>query len=273
MFMEFDQATYEKIDAYIFESLTGKEKEDFEKEIESNSALKKEVELNKALKSSISGEGWHLLNTDTHKEQINKIVDQRRSNEYVEIVNNLEGIGNQYFEKQKQKPAKSRKLIYFIGVAASVLLLFTMGYFNAQPSTDSLYTEYSEWSNLPSLTLQSNDTSILAKGEALFNTKQYEKAIALFSKNTEESPTINPYVLSYLGASYLELEDYDNALNTFDKLLNSNTLDSSKGYWYKAMVYLKQGDQDKTIEILNLITKNEQHYNFNKAKQLLKKLH
>ncbi|WP_034228494.1 tetratricopeptide repeat protein [Aquimarina pacifica] len=275
--MEFDQATYEKIDAYIFGRLTGKEKELFEKEIEGNIELKKEVILNKAVKASIANEDWTLLDHDLESDQVKHIASLRRSDVYTKKAFDLKNIGDTYFETLDQKPKRSKRLLYIaVTAAAAVLLIFFIGNYSSNPSTEALYAEYNNWDDLPSLTLQGDTTANLAKGEELFNKGAYQEVIALFTQNIEESQVahkeINPYVLSYLGASYLESGAYNKALETFNILLKNNTLDSSKGYWYKAMVYLKQGNREKAIEELKLLTNNKQHFNFDVAKRLLRKL-
>jgi tetratricopeptide (TPR) repeat protein len=75
-----------------------------------------------------------------------------------------------------------------------------------------------------------------------------------------------------LGVSYLEIGEYQKSLQIFNKLLKSDSLDSSKGYWYITLVYLKKGDKQKAKDTLLLILKNEKNFNFRKAEELFDKL-
>ena len=132
-----------------------------------------------------------------------------------------------------------------------------------------LYVAYNDVSDLPSLTTKGDDQGDLAEGERLFSEEKYAEVISLFDQSAYRQ---NPQVLEYLGLSYLELDRYDKALATFDELLSSNTLDSNKGYWYKTMTYLKQGNRKKTIENLQIIKEHPTYYKFNSADALLEEL-
>ena len=76
----------------------------------------------------------------------------------------------------------------------------------------------------------------------------------------------------YLGASYFHTSNYDKALEIFSDFSTSDAYDSSKGYWYTALVYLKQEKTDEAKEILKFITKDTSHYNYKKATELLKEM-
>ncbi len=274
--MEFNQTIYEKIDAYIFDRLTAEEKSLFEKEMEDNQELKEEVRFTLGIKSSISGKDWLLFDEEIESDQVKHISQLKRSEKYASIAADLETIGNEYFETLDQKPKTRNKFLYIAGAAAIAMLLFVGYYFSSNQSTDKLYATYNDWQELPSLTLQGDDQAILAKGEAFFGNNEYEEAITVFSTKLDESiqnkQQPHPYILAYLGASYLGLDNYDKALNIFDRLLESNTLDNSRGYWYKAMVYLKQGNREEAINTLKLLLENKTNFNFDKAQELLKKL-
>jgi tetratricopeptide (TPR) repeat protein len=70
----------------------------------------------------------------------------------------------------------------------------------------------------------------------------------------------------------LELENYREAIQTFDKLRNSNTLDNHKAYWYTALVYLKQNNAENAKKVLQTLVQDTSNYNYEKAIELLKKL-
>ncbi len=274
--MEFDNNIYEQIEAFISEKMGEGERKLFEAKIQSDKDLENEVELHRSLKNVIQNKKWHLTESVKDNKEFNQIKNSRRSKKYANIESSIQEAGDQYFENEI-KPKGNKKWLYYISaVAAVVCIAFFINYYNSNQSTTSLYAEYSDWKDLPSLTVQNDNENILAHGEHLFFEAEYTKAIMIFSEELKDSSVqkqnLNPYILSYLGASYLELNDYQNAILTFDQLVHSNTIDSSKGYWYKAMVYLKQGDKQKTEEQLRLVLQDERNFNFQKAKELLKKL-
>jgi len=273
--MEFDNSIYDQIESFISGKMNEDEKHLFESKIQSDQNLRKEVDLHRSLKTLSKDTDWNLIEDVKDNIEFNKIRDIRRSKKYIDLELSIREVGDQYFENEK-KTKRQRTWLYYAGAAVAVICIsFFINYYN-NPSTNALYKEYGNWNDLPSLIVQSDDENILAKGEQFFLDAEYEKAIVIFSNKLQNTSiqrqNHDPYILSYLGASYLGLNDYENAILTFDKLLDSNTIDSSKGYWYKAMVYLKQGNKQKIGEQLKIILQSRRNYNFHKAEELCKKL-
>ncbi len=274
--MEFDNSIYDQIEAFISGKMSEDEKNLFESKIQSDKDLSKEVDLHRSLKHAITDKEWHLTENKKDNEELNKIKNIRRSKKYTDIESSIQEVGDQYFENE-MKSKRFKTWGYYVATAVAIAcILFFINYYSSNQSTNTLYAQYSNWKDLPSLTLQSDNQNILAKGERLFMETEYSEAIKIFSQvisdSSVQSQAPDPYLLSYLGASYLGLNDYENALLTFDQLLNSDTIDSSKGYWYKTMVYLKQGNKQKVGEQLKLILQDERNFNFQKAKELCEKL-
>lgn len=280
--MEFDIKTYDQIGDYISGTLQKESQKEFEKRMQFEPLLKQEVDLHRSLKYAVNEKEWFLMEPDQDNEDINLIRDLKRSEKYSSIEANIKNIGDQYFEgnlvaTKNSETNKERKWLYYVsGLVAVLCISFFIKDVTLNNSADQLYTEYSNWNTLPSLTVQNDETNVLAEGERLFFEKDYTKAITLFSniaEETKQEKTANStYVLSYLGASYLESGDYTKAMATYNKLEQSNTLDSSKAYWYKALVYLKQDDKVNAKAMLEKTLESEQNYNFKKANELLKKL-
>lgn len=138
-------------------------------------------------------------------------------------------------------------------------------------SNDELYGNYSEYSNLPSFVSRSNaEENKLYEAETLFKSEQYKDALEIFQTNFGGSKDEGS-VFIYTGLSQLELKQYEQAESTFNKLIESDLLDAQKGYWYKALLYLKQDKVEEAKSILNQIVEKSQ-YNHPKAKALLSDL-
>ncbi|WP_106794459.1 tol-pal system YbgF family protein [Aquimarina sp. Aq78] len=277
--MKFDKEIYDQIDAYMKGAMNEEEKLLFEKEMESNDLLKEEVELNKSVKASINVEEWALMNSKTFpKEDISEISSYRRSSEFMAMKNTIQESADQFFDKKYAKPkTNNRKWIYYASTIAAVFLIFLIMKFTGNQDLQKLYSIYSDWDQLPSLIVQSDTDQELAKATLLFEDQKYEEAISAFNAIVEQTKRegdteMNPYVSSYLGISHLELENYQKALEYFDRLQQSGMIDYSRAYWYKALLYIKKSDVVKAKEQLTLILKDEKNYNYEKAKEVLEKL-
>jgi len=69
----------------------------------------------------------------------------------------------------------------------------------------------------------------------------------------------------------MQLNKFDAAEVTFNSLIASDYLDAQKGYWYKALLYLKKKDTETARALLETIIAN-QYYNDAKAAELIEKL-
>ena len=242
-----DNSTYELIDAYLNNTLTTAEKEVFEELLKSNPEVREELNIQKNLFYALDDEA------PEHQERLHaeKIVKNASQNYH------------------RKRSLQSRR---WMAVAASIVILLGLGYFTLKgSSTQSLYDDYANWNELPSLTDRTQNTNDLATAETYFLNKDYNNAIIEFEDYTSKYGN-NPQVLAYLGAAYLEIEDYDKAITAFDNLEQGGSLDSTKALWYKALVYLKADDKQNATKILEYILQNPNHYKYNTAKKLLEEL-
>lgn len=92
-----------------------------------------------------------------------------------------------------------------------------------------------------------------------FNTKQYSNATSLFQKflkqNSNKANLINDSYLR-LADSYLITKDYNNAIQWYNKVINSNSVDADYALFQKAICYGSQGDFTKKLSTLNKLTTN-----------------
>ena len=152
-------------------------------------------------------------------------------------------------------------------------MLIALGYTieTHEDSSKNLYIEFVNPSELPSLTNRSDADKLLSDAEELFINKQYTgvlRSLELYDKKYE-TKSIN--ALLYKGMCHLELNQYSEASIIFNTIKNSDSLDKNKAYWYLAATSLKQGDNDTSKKILQLIIDNS-YFNHLKAKDLLSKI-
>ncbi|MDC8004682.1 tetratricopeptide repeat protein [Aureisphaera galaxeae] len=244
-----DEKTYEHIDGYLKGTLDEDTRNNFEQRLQSDSELREELEIQKKLYEHF----------EVHSEEEERLQG---------VMKSIEDAGKAYHGLHGRR----KKLRYFIPVAASIVLL--VGYFmffGSSSSMDSLYAEYSDWDSLPSLTERGTEVNTLQKAADYFSEKSYAEAISALQTHLEKDPE-NPLALSYLGLSHLEMQNYDEAIKTFDLLQNGTSLDRNKALWYKAMTYLKAKDEANTISTLEHLLEDSNNYKHKEANELLKTL-
>lgn len=271
--MSFDDQTYAQIASYLNNQMDGAEKTAFEAQLESDAELASFLETYKNLEGVYNEEKWTIKATAS-VDEIKEIARQFRADDVVDLSKKIRAIQQ---ENSSKNPTKKKTYFYYISSAVAVAAICTLFYFSfMQPlSPTDAFEQYHNWNTLPSFQdkgIIDNDTKAnLIKAETLFEEEKYKEALALFSSTTKNKTYI-PNAALYIGISQLELQQYTEALKTFEVLKNSDVIDKHKAYWYTALVYLKQDDADNAKKILETLVQNPDYYNFKKAQKLLKKL-
>ena len=270
--MMFDEDIYKKIDAYVNDDMSVDERTEFEKEMSNDPELAEEVEVNEQMLLNYGDYAWGFIPKNSRNAEAKALENYFRSEEAIVLSGTIERARIRY----KQKHASVRRRNFFYYAAASVVMLFLAGniFFNQQESPEELADKYISWETLPSMTVRgTNKPPSLSKGQQLFNQEKYTEAIAVFETYREESINTMPTAaLMYLGASYMEAGQYENAISTFDELWKRDVLDSDHGLWYKALAFLKQGKKDKAKPELGSILSDPEHPHFEKAQELMGEL-
>lgn len=268
--MNFDEQTYEMIEAYLAQTLSGSERISFEERIKADTNLATEVAICREMHIQYGNAYNTGIYVQYDQEVLTDLKDHLKSEEIHKLSKKIKKGKKIYDDTTNKKPL----ITYFYYTAAAiaaiaVIFLISTLFTTTNTSSQELYVEYKDWNELPSLTSKGDDQNSLSKGETIFFEGKYTEVILLFN---DLEYIKNPHVLTYLGLSYLESNDFDNALNTFDQLLKSDTLDNHKAYWYISMAYLKQGNRKKAIEQLQLLRSNKNNYKYKKAGKLLSEL-
>lgn len=261
--MSSDLKRQHKIDLYLNNTMSASERLVFEQEMSEDSDLREEVLLQKSIAEKLFDQIFDHITDDSTAEEVSAVKKKLLSDEYQAHQHHIASVANAYQKKKRQKRT------WLIGAAAAVLLLISsILWFPSKSSYESLYAEYANWTELTSYTEQS-DSNHFGDGERLYREQEYAKAIQFFEKFTKDSSQkLYAPGLLYLGASYVGNEELENALITFDRLIQSNSYDRSKGYWYKLLVYLKQGDRNNVDATLELILNNANNFNYQAAAKI-----
>lgn len=262
MNQEFTDKTHQEIEAYIMHSMSEEEITSFESKINEDDLLKQEVLLQQSIHQAFNENDWNNGHHSDEEKGIKNLTNKLSSNTYKKASQNINNAADAYFSKMEGKAIRENHFpFYKIAIAVSVLLFISFLFFFSSNSLESQYKILAQWDDIPSVVEKGASGNTVAKGEELFRTGKYNDVINFYAS----SQTDSPYSFIYLGISYLELNNHEKALQVFDQLIATNSIESSRGYWYKLLVYIKMNDKNKAREMLNIILKSEDNYNYQKA--------
>jgi len=267
--MEQDNFINDQLERYLNDQMAPEEKEQFEKEIAQSLELQELIELHEQVTVLDDEADWITFEGDVN--EIKEKIPLFEAEETKAFSKKLKEFRSDQMGTTGRKSVVWKRLAVFSGVAASILLALFLTT-QRGGDLDQLYVEHSSWNELPSLTVKGGPVSNKAEIEQLFEQKKYTEVIAKVREISLNSEETDMALLLYQGVSQLELDQYENALNTFKELTKSNTIDHHKGYWYTAMVYLKQGDKESLIESLEVVAANPAYYKHAEANNMLKEL-
>ncbi|MGH1387492.1 tetratricopeptide repeat protein [Kordia sp.] len=269
--MSFDDSLYEQIASYVNNQMNEAEKTAFEALLKNDDELASFVETCTSLESVYNEDTW-TVKSNASIEEVKALAKQFRADDVIALSKNIRDIQRQGNQSQTTKSKKS--YFYIISSAVAVAAVLTLFYFSFMQSLtgNDFFEQYHNWDNLPSFVEKNDLEDKVAKAQELFKHEKYQEALTIFKQYKQESNTYNQNVQLYIGVCYLELENYHEAIQTFDQLRTSNTLDNHKAYWYTALTHLKQNNVETAKKVLNTLVQDSSNYNYEKAKELLKKL-
>ncbi len=252
------------IENFLRGNLSEKEKEDFLIKLKIDSDFNEKFLFEKELFETYSEDEWNSKNLNPELVKEYKELFQNSETQQLKTV--IDKVQNKFQESPKKK-VFTKRIIYLS--AAMIALLFTV--YTLIPksiSNQDLYFAYIQKDKLPSLISRSTNETDLVIGQEYFENKNYKESLRIFKKEFENSNVKNANIYLYIGISQIELNQFENAENTFDLLINSDLIDAPKGKWYKALLYLKNNQTEKTKRLLQEIV-NEKSFNYILAEKLL----
>ncbi|MCF8378090.1 MAG: tetratricopeptide repeat protein [Bacteroidales bacterium] len=104
----------------------------------------------------------------------------------------------------------------------------------------------------------------------MYENHQYKEAIGLFEQILETNPQMIASHF-YSGVAYMEIEEYNNAGISFNKVLSHNdNLYMEQAEWYLGMVFLATNQEEKARNQFQKIKNENGHYSKEAAKILRK---
>lgn len=267
--MGLDNNQLNKLEAYLNNTMDNPTKKDFEQEIDANLQLQEFVKIYREIHKLEDEEQWGFTQKNT--ERLKEVVSILKEDETQQFAKNLKK-QRQKMLSEKQPDQSLFKKIVFTAIAASLAILL---YFSLSNNTDltEIYNGYATWEELPSFVVKAEEPMVKAVAiEQSFRNKEFKKTITLANEVIYKAHTTPANVLLYKGVAQIELNDFNNAIATFNILLKSDHIDNHKGYWYTAMTYLKKKDKENTIKILEALLVNPNNFKYKEAKKLLNKI-
>ena len=230
----------EFIDRYLDNDLSGPELNWFEKELDSNSELQAELKLQKELNEALGQED--ILDLREKLNAIHEIVDPEPIHKRIKrtLSGNWAGIA-----------AASAVILVAIGFLLS-------NFINPKQTADELFNQHYEPYVVPTNYRSAADiNNVFHKALVEYKNQDYQKALQLFEKVLFEDESRMDVTL-LTGISNLEIENYNDANNSFQKVINHNdNLFIEQAEWYLALCYLKTGEQEKAhLQFGKVITDN-----------------
>ncbi|MGK0386484.1 MAG: tetratricopeptide (TPR) repeat protein [Patiriisocius sp.] len=260
-----DELTLELIASYLDGKMAPDERLAFKKKISETPELEKEVLLSKKIHSHFE-DPYHQDPIPENKHTQN-LRDVLASNEAKSIKDTIKEVGVAYTQLQDSNKKPFR--FWMFAAAAILVLFFTVNLF-LDTNTGDLYANYYNNQDVPSMIKRDADSTLLTRGVTAFHATNFEEAVILFEQYEVENTIDDTAFYILKGTAYSKIGDITNALVSYDKFIAYQSLDSSKGLWFKALAYLKEGKTKEAKITLSSIGKND--FNFKEAQELIKEL-
>jgi len=239
---------YELFERKLSKELSVKEEENLLQIIDNDEAIAEEFRIYKEWSSYLD----YSLNLER---------------EQSDLEQNLQGIGDSFFEKKlTKKEAKVIKIpSWGYAVAASIAVILGVYTFTKSSPT------YHDFASIPelSITERGSEDGTIKKAEKAFNSQSYEEAEKYLANLLNEDTTNSEY-LFYYGIALLEQDKHKEASETFTTLQQGKSIYKYKAAWFEALNQLKQKNMNQCAELLKTLPREAEDYQ--QAQKLLKKL-
>jgi tetratricopeptide (TPR) repeat protein len=238
------------IEQYLANEMAPPEKEAFRKELKSNSDLANELKFSQTIDSALMRDDV----IDLRRKLIAAITAGRKQQKEVPVVR---------MHSRKWWYAAASLLI--LCAVASTLYLQMPG----KITNDSLFNQYYSAENIVDQTRGDHN---IVEAVMKFQQKDFRAASVLF-KGILDKDNSNVAVWFYYGISNIETQNYDNAINAFNVIIEHNdNLYIEHAEWYKGLCYLKNNQKDKAISEFKLVASNPDSFHQQEAKNILEKM-
>lgn len=235
-----NETRFEQIEDYLNGELAGIALADFEAQLNADPALHAEVELHRDIDIALMDD--------------NKIP-------FMQTMRNIH-------EKQAERPVEEavpqqmprRRILRFAIAAAAAILLAVFALPILFPTPDAMQLSENTIGSAPTLEIQRSSEGTMETTKSLImpyqkiENGQYAEAIPELSKiytatNDDEAGL-------GLGYCHLQVKNYDEAIQIFEKMQVENTIMGDTATWYLVHSHLRKGNVQESKHILEKIISN-----------------
>jgi tetratricopeptide (TPR) repeat protein len=217
--VELSEKDFDRVERFILGAMSAEEQQSFRKEMEADEELREIVLEQSNLIKSVEAEGLKV---------------------------ELESIHSELYDSNQEK--KNPFLFFSIAASIAVLIGFSIWYFNLEDSPSELYAQYSYTDPGLPVPMSATDSYDFYDAMVDYKTEDYQEAINKWTILLEAEPQ-NDTLNYYIGASYFNMDAFDQADPYLDKILNS----TQSNFTYKAqyMLFLSELKRGNAEEVLN----------------------
>ncbi|TAE45347.1 MAG: hypothetical protein EAZ89_21320 [Bacteroidetes bacterium] len=238
----------QRIEAYVDRQMTPEEKAAFEQEMTLNPALRQQT---RQVQESILT--LRALAREAEKDSLRTMYQEVSATPRARVLD---------------MALRPRTWLYAAAAAVLVLIVARIS-FSPRPDAVELYGRYFE--PYPAERFRGgNDTSYRAAALQLYSEKNYAAAIPLLRGWSQKEPE-NETPLLYLAVSDMERGEHTEAIVLLTHLMAGKEF-QEPARWYLALQYVKLGQSEKALPLLEEISGRTVHYRRAEATKLLKTL-
>lgn len=243
------------LERYLLGTMNQQEKQAFEKQLRTDSALADELALYRDTVGGIQLNGSQSL-----KEQLQEVEAGLSRHSVSRTLDN---------QRAPRKP-----LMTWLAIAASLLAVVLLGYLVLPgPGPEDVYVAYYQpYPNLINPAQRSaeiKEETVLERAMRAYDSQQYVQALALFEQGNAFS---NPGYTFYYAASHLGLNQPQKAIPLLERVVqNQGSLFYEPALWYLALAHLKENDAATAIPYLEKAAANDGDY-AREAQEILEEL-
>lgn len=204
-------------------------------------------------------------------------VDEAISDtEILDLRAQLDEIHEELSPQIEKRTRKSSGKVLRYAVAASIAVIISLGTYSLffkKASNDKIVGQFYKPYDVTLVNRSQNTdiTPMMREALFLYENGEYREAITVFEEIIETNEKMTASLL-YSGISFMEIEEYLKARNSFQEVIDHNdNLYIEQAEWYLGMVFLLTDEKDKAKSQFEKIRKAEGIYQ-DEAAKILKKI-
>ena len=142
--MSLSENLQNQADDYLKDTLSIHAKKAFEVLLQENQELVDYVAIKKEMQAHYNEDEWSFVEEDAETVELEEYL---KSDEAKALKASVKKVNDRFV---KERPSNRRNYFSYLAIAASVIVFVGYFVFNDSPTSLEVYSDYNDWSNLPS---------------------------------------------------------------------------------------------------------------------------